>query len=192
MPHNGIKNIICSLISCPKCSLHVYSEQMSTFHFVSKEAGSNYPWRYRKRLIPDAYQEKISTVWAVCERQCLNLTCFVVVFLIKLTFSWKKGCIFSTKAFYVPRQYFYWESFFRLRRKQFWSDTGKKRPQVSSEQNICPSWVKRRFRSLFCLTWFSSLPDECLDHTSEKRVGRCLFLLLFWERSTKLSLLFPS
>lgn len=130
----------------------------------------------------------VGCLWKAVSK--FNLFC--CVFFNKTDFFLKKRLHFQHQSFLCTSTVLLLGKLFQAQKETILIWYRKKRPQVSSEQNICPSWVKHRFRSLFCLTWFSSLPDECLDHTTEKRVGRCLFLLLFWERSTKLSLLFPS
>lgn len=141
---------------------------MSTFHFVSKGVGSNYLWRYRERLIPDAYQKKISTVWAVCEKQHLNLTWILVLFAFSKTeFFLKKKVVFSIQTVFMCLNSVSIGRAFSCSEGNTSYLVQEKRPKISSKQNICPWQVKHRFKSL---TWFCSLAGECLDHSTEKGV----------------------
>lgn len=141
---------------------------MPTFYFVSKGVSYNYLWRYRERLIPNAYQEKISTVWAACEKQHLNLTWILVLFAFSKTdFLIEKKIAFSIQTgFMCLDSAVFCETFFRFRRNLIWCR--KKKPRIIREQNTCPWHVKERFKSL---TWFCSLAGECLDHSTEKGSG---------------------
>lgn len=155
---------------------------MCTFHFDSKGDVSHYLWKYTKMLIADAYQEKISTVWPVCEKQHPNLTWFVVgiwgFFISKADFFLRKGCIFSTG---VCLDSSFIRKAFSGSEENSSALIQEKSPQVSTEQSILPNEVKHRFKPLFFLTWFSSLPDECLDCATEKREWVSLFSCFFFR-----------
>ena len=124
----------------------------------------------------------VGCLWKAVSK--FNLVCcwFGWVFLIKLTFSWTKFAFSALKLF------MYLHSTFTA--KAFSGSEENSSDPIQEKRPVHNRW--NRFKSLFCLTWFSSLPDECLDHTTEKRMGQCLFLFLFWKRKTKLFLLFPS
>lgn len=86
-------------------------------------------------VIPDAYQEKISTVWASCAKQYLNLTWILVLLACsKIEFFLKKGCFFNTDCFSVSQQCFYCESFFRFRRNLIWYR--KKSPELADHRML--------------------------------------------------------
>lgn len=120
------------------------------------------------------FPEKISTVWASCEKQHLNLTWILVLFACSKTeFFLKKRLFFQYRVFLCVSTVLLLWKLFQVQKEPYLVQ--EKKPRISRPQNACPWQVKYRFKSL---TWFCSLAGECLDHSTEKGVGQSVSFLL--------------